>query len=195
MRLPDEHSVAGVKVAHPDLRRISGFRSPDESFAVWRKPRALLMIRRWIQSSRFTAAGLHDPQTRNPRVRFEIDIYAIEDDPFAIRRRQRRADPLKFHHVLKRERMLCRCLPKRKANECKKRDQKLESHIVLILTECAAAPASRLPRGIIAPKTTDKTPMTRPRISSGTSFAALCLKLKRTIATGTSAANRNIIAM
>src|SRR5206468_7546360 len=43
MRLPDEHSVAGVKVAHPDLRRISGFRSPDESFAVWRKPRALLM--------------------------------------------------------------------------------------------------------------------------------------------------------
>src|SRR5438094_3994958 len=193
MRLPDEHSVAGVKVAHPDLRRISGFRSPDESFAVWRKPRALLMIRRWIQSSRFTAAGRHDPQVRNPGVRFQIDIYAIESNPFAIRRRQRRADPLEFHHVLKRERMLCCCLPKRAANECKKRDQKLESHIVLILTECAAAPASRLPRGIIAPKTTDKTPMTRPRISSGTPFAAL--RLKRTIATGTSAATRNIIAM
>src|SRR5438094_10189436 len=35
-------------------------------------------------------------------------------------------------------------------------------------SQCATAPASRLPSGIIAPKTSDHTPMTRPRISSGT---------------------------
>src|SRR5437667_12773803 len=45
---------------------------------------------------------------RNPRVRFEIDIYAIEDDPFAIGRWHRRADAFEFHHVLERERMLLR---------------------------------------------------------------------------------------
>jgi hypothetical protein len=40
---------------------------------------------------------------RNLRVRFQIDIYAIEHDPFAIRRRHRRADALQFHHVLEGE--------------------------------------------------------------------------------------------
>src|SRR5437588_5405042 len=38
--------------------------------------------------------------------------------------------------------------------------------------KCATAPASRLPIGIIAPKTSDQTPITRPRISSGTSARA-----------------------
>ena len=66
------------------------------------------MIRRWIQSPRFTAVRRHDPQMRNPRVRFQIDIYAIEHDPFAIRRRHRCADALQFHHVLEREGMLLR---------------------------------------------------------------------------------------
>src|SRR4029453_555845 len=61
------------------------------------------MIRRWIQSPRFTAACGHDPQMRNPRVRFQIDVYTIENDPFAIRRRRRRADALQFHHVFERE--------------------------------------------------------------------------------------------
>src|SRR6266436_1405229 len=42
---------------------------------------------------------------RNLRVRFEIDIYAIEHHPFAIRRRHWRADALKSHHVLERERV------------------------------------------------------------------------------------------
>src|SRR6478735_98520 len=40
---------------------------------------------------------------RNPRVRFQIDVYAIENNPFAIRRRHRRADALQFHHVFERE--------------------------------------------------------------------------------------------
>ena len=77
-------------------------------FAVGRKSRAFLVIRRWIQPPRFTAARRHDPQMRNPRVRFQIDVYAIEHDPFAIRRRHRRADALQFHHVLECERMLLR---------------------------------------------------------------------------------------
>ena len=46
---------------------------------------------------------------RNLRVRLEIDIYAIEHDPFAIRRRHRRADPLQFHHVFEGERTFCVC--------------------------------------------------------------------------------------
>src|SRR5258708_37986630 len=45
---------------------------------------------------------------RNPRVRFQIDVYAIENNPFAIRRRHRRADALQFHHVLECEWMLLR---------------------------------------------------------------------------------------
>ena len=40
---------------------------------------------------------------RNPRVCLEIDIYAIEHDPFAVRRRHWRADALQFHHVLECE--------------------------------------------------------------------------------------------
>src|SRR6478672_6972122 len=43
---------------------------------------------------------------RNPRVRFKIDLYAIEHDPFAIRGRHRRADALQVHHILERERTL-----------------------------------------------------------------------------------------
>jgi len=35
---------------------------------------------------------------RNPRVRFQIDVYAIEHDPFAIAT-DWRADTLQFHHV------------------------------------------------------------------------------------------------
>src|SRR5438874_10828999 len=45
---------------------------------------------------------------RNPHVRFQIDVYAIEHDPFAIRRRHWRADALQFHHVLECEWMLLR---------------------------------------------------------------------------------------
>jgi hypothetical protein len=45
---------------------------------------------------------------RNLRVLLEIDIYAIEHDPFAIGRRHRRADTLQFHHVFEGERMLAR---------------------------------------------------------------------------------------
>ena len=107
MRFPDEHAASRVEIAHPDLRRISCFRGPDQSFAVGRKARPLLVIRSWVQPPRFTAARWHDPQMRNPGVRFQIDVYAIEDDPFAIRRGHRRADALQFHHVLEGEWTLC----------------------------------------------------------------------------------------
>src|SRR6266576_2451129 len=100
MRLPDEHSVSRIKIAHPDLRRISRFRSPDQQFPVRRKAWTFLVIRCWIQSPRFTAARRHDPQMRNPGVRFQIDVYAIEHDPFAVWRWNRRTDALQFHHVL-----------------------------------------------------------------------------------------------
>src|SRR6476620_11063324 len=45
---------------------------------------------------------------RNPGVRFQIDVYAIEHNPFAIRRGDRRTDALQFHHVLECEWMLLR---------------------------------------------------------------------------------------
>jgi hypothetical protein len=45
---------------------------------------------------------------RNPGVRFQIDVYAIEHDPFAIRRRHGCADTLQFHHVFECEKMLLR---------------------------------------------------------------------------------------
>ena len=54
---------------------------------------------------------------RNLRVRREIDIDAIEHDPFAVRRRHRRADAFQRHHVFERERMLLR----RRLRLCKSR--------------------------------------------------------------------------
>src|SRR6478752_2189411 len=45
---------------------------------------------------------------RNTRVRFQIDIYTVENDPLAVWRRHRRADALQFHHVLECEWMLLR---------------------------------------------------------------------------------------
>src|SRR5262245_58553243 len=103
MWLSDETTASRIEIAHPDLRRVSRLRSPDQPFAIWRKPRPFLMIRRWIQAPRFTAVRRHDPQIRNPRVRFQIDIYAIEHHPFTVRRRHWRSDALKLHHILKRK--------------------------------------------------------------------------------------------
>src|SRR5260370_14848340 len=40
---------------------------------------------------------------RNPSVRFQIDVYAIEHNPLAVRRWHWRADALQFHHVLEGE--------------------------------------------------------------------------------------------
>jgi len=57
---------------------------------------------------RFTATGRHNPQMRNLRIRGEIDIFAIEHDPFPIRRRYRRADALQRHHILEGEGMFLR---------------------------------------------------------------------------------------
>jgi len=104
MRFSNQLPAFGLEIAHPDLRRISRLRCPDQPFAVRRKPRTLLVIRRWIQPARLAPAGRHDPQMRNLRVRLEIDIDAIEYDPFAIRRRHRRADAFERHHVLECER-------------------------------------------------------------------------------------------
>src|SRR5258705_858077 len=110
MRLAGERACVRIEIGHPDLRRISRLGCPDQAFPVGRKPRALLVIRRWIQSPSGSCRTVrrHDPQMRDLRVRFQIDVYAIEYDPFAIRRRHRRADALQFHHVLERERTLLR---------------------------------------------------------------------------------------
>src|SRR6267143_4601053 len=108
MRFPNQHTASRVEIAHPDLGRISRFRSPDESFAIRPKSRPLLVIQRWVQSARFAAISRHDPQMRNSGVCFEIDIYTIEHDPFAIGRGHRRADALQFHHVFESERTLLR---------------------------------------------------------------------------------------
>ena len=94
MRFAHERAGVRIEIAHPDLRRVRRFRGPDESFAVRRKTGALLVIRRWIQPPRFTASSRNDPQMRNLRVRREIDIFAVKNDPFTIRRRHRRADAL-----------------------------------------------------------------------------------------------------
>ena len=63
---------------------------------------------------------------RNLRVRVEIDIYAIEHDPFTIRRRHWCAEALQFHHVLKRERvLLCEGTDGEKEN----RNEKSNPHV------------------------------------------------------------------
>src|SRR2546427_3512331 len=108
MRFPDEYPASRVEVAHPDLRWISRFGCPDEPFAVRRKSRPLLVIRCWVQPPRLTTSGRHDPQMRNSRVCFEIDMYTIQHDPFAIGRWHRRADAFQFHHVFESERALLR---------------------------------------------------------------------------------------
>ena len=43
----------------------------------------------------------------------------------------------------------------------------------------ATAPASRLPTGIIMPKTSDQIPITRPRISSGTIVCRVVLEVAK----------------
>src|SRR6266487_6897061 len=124
MRFPKQLPRLRVKIAHPDLCRISRFRGPDQSFAIGRKARALLVNRRWVQSPRFTATGGHNPQMRNLRVRREIDIFAVEHDPFAIWRRDRCAHALQRHHVFECEWMFGawawrRRLREKRAAECK----------------------------------------------------------------------------
>src|SRR5213595_2327503 len=57
--------------------------------------------------------------------------------------------------------------------------------------KCATAPASRLPSGIIAPNTSDHTPMTRPRISSGTIVCNRVFDVEKNNSIPNPAANRN----
>src|SRR5262245_41966034 len=68
---------------------------------------------------------------RNLGVRFQVGIYAIEHDPFAIRRRHRRADALQFHHVLECEWTLLRWRLREggETDEQKSWNQKLRFHI------------------------------------------------------------------
>src|SRR5947207_10322072 len=106
MRFADEFSALGIKVAHPDLSWISRLRRPDQSFAIRRKTRPLLVIRRFAQAPRFTTARRHDPQMRNFRVRLKIDLGRGKYDPFAVRRRHWLVHALELHHILKREGML-----------------------------------------------------------------------------------------
>ena len=58
-------------------------------------------------------------------------------------------------------------------------------------TQCAAAPASRLPSGIMAPKTSDHTPMTRPRISSGTIVCSTVFDVEKNRSIPNPATKRN----
>ena len=58
-------------------------------------------------------------------------------------------------------------------------------------TQCATAPASRLPSGIIAPNTSDHTPMTRPRIWSGTMVCSTVLEVEKNSSIPNPAAKRN----
>src|SRR5438045_273760 len=60
--------------------------------------------------------------------------------------------------------------------------------------KCATAPASRLPRGIMAPNTSDHTPMTRPRISSGTMVCSTVLEVEKNSSIPNPAAKRNTSA-
>src|SRR5262249_31786222 len=67
------------------------------------------------------------------RVRREIDIFAVEHDPFAIRRRHRRAEALEFHHVFKGEGMFSwRWLRENRAGEDKTESGK-NLHKLLVL--------------------------------------------------------------
>ena len=134
MRFPKQLPRFGVEIAHPDLRRIGRLRRPDQPFAVRRKSRALLVIRRWIQPARLAPAGQHDPQMRNLRVRLKIDIDAVEHDPFAIRRRHRRADAFERHHVLECEWMFLRLREhgrRKRKNDCEKNLHEPQSSIEL----------------------------------------------------------------
>ncbi len=36
----------------------------------------------WVKTARFTTRRRHNPEMRNPRVLFKIDIFAVEYDPF-----------------------------------------------------------------------------------------------------------------
>ena len=90
---------------------------------------------------------------RNLRVRFEIDINAIEHDPFPIRRGHRRADAFQLHHVFERERMLFAGIRRRGLRESRKGDdekaeQKFRFHtcvtIVPLERRLCQAPCWRL---------------------------------------------------
>src|ERR1700719_1978465 len=60
--------------------------------------------------------------------------------------------------------------------------------------QCASDPASRLPSGIIAPKTSDHTPMTRPRISSGTIVCSTVFEVEKNRSMPNPATKRNASA-
>src|SRR6266511_952089 len=163
MRFPNQLSRFGAEIARPDLCWISRFRSPDESFAIRRKSRARLVIRRRIQPPRFAAAGWDNPQMRNLRVLREIDIFAIEYNPSSIRRRHRRTDALESHHVFKGEWMLWR--RRGRWSESRKRQRErprynLPMHGVYVVLKRATNPggsASPTSMGNIAPTAPDLT--------------------------------------
>src|SRR5437899_12940590 len=67
---------------------------------------------------------------RNLRVRREIDVFAIEHDPFAIGRRHRRADALQRHHVFECEGMfsvLSKSRSGQRENDCQKNFHEAQS--------------------------------------------------------------------
>ena len=92
----------------------------------------------------FTAARRHDPQMRNFRICLEIDVFAIERDPFSIGRRHRRTDAFQLHHVFEGEWMFAGgdiapwCLRDSAGNEDKKHRETLKCH-----HECDSEPGRK----------------------------------------------------
>ena len=64
-----------------------------------------------------------------------------------------------------------------------------------VLVQCATDAASRLPSGIMAPKTSDQIPMTRPRISSGTMVCRTVFEVEKNSSIPNPANTMNISAM
>jgi hypothetical protein len=61
MRLTDERARACVKIAHPDLRRISRFRCPNQFLSIRRKTWPFFMVWSRVEAARFAALPRHDP--------------------------------------------------------------------------------------------------------------------------------------
>jgi len=126
------------EIRHPDLRRISRLRGPNQPFTVRGKAGPLFVVRRLIQTTRFTSGSRHNPKMRNLRVRLQVHIDGIEHDPPSIRRRHRRADPFELHHVFEREGALGaggrgarRRLRQQRAGESERNDQDFPRHVLI----------------------------------------------------------------
>jgi hypothetical protein len=61
------------------------------------------MVGRLVQTARVPARRGHNPEMRDPSVRFEIDIDCVEDNPPPIGRWNCPAEAFQLHHVFEGE--------------------------------------------------------------------------------------------